>query len=215
MAEYLHLWVQEEVHFHADRFPPLDSPSLFGNSRPLELEVGCGTGEFLCALASERPDTNFVGIDPLTKVLFHAARQADSLKLKNIRFVRAPMHVLYPLLLPDTLSAVYVHFPDPYVRARGQHKVLNPRFIEAILQALRPGRPFSVVSDKPTLFEEALRLVEANAGWEKTHAERHVVGYEPPVKSRYQRKWERLKLTTLRFEVRKRLAAPAAGPQED
>ncbi len=49
--------------------PPIASPSLFGNDRPLELEIGCGTGEFLCALAGREPAVNFVRVDLRAKSL--------------------------------------------------------------------------------------------------------------------------------------------------
>ncbi|MBI5547029.1 MAG: methyltransferase domain-containing protein [Deltaproteobacteria bacterium] len=202
-ALYVRLWIQEELHFHPERFPKLTSPELFGDTRPLELEVGCGTGEYLCALAAARPDVNFLGIDPVTKVLYFAARRAEELGLKNLRLLRSPIQVLFPLLAPDSLSAVYVHFPDPFVRSRGQHKVLNALFFEAIQRALAPGKVLNVVSDKAELFEEALRLALRQAGLERTHTERHLVGFEPEVKSRYQLKWERYELPALRFEMRK------------
>ena len=203
MERYLRLWVQEEVHFHPERFPRLTSRELFGDDAPLDLEVGCGTGEYLCSLAQQRPQARFVGVDPVTKVLFFAARLAEEKKLENLRLLRASMHVLFPLLAPDSIAAVYVHFPDPFVRSRGEHKVLNARFFEAVQRSLAPGGTLSVVSDKPELFEEALRLVEAQPGLVKTHSERHLVGFEPALKSRYQKKWERYELPALRFEVRK------------
>lgn len=203
MERYVRLWVQEEVHFHPERFPRLTARELFGADAPLELEIGCGTGEWLCAVAAARPDTRFVGVDPVTKVLFFAARRAEDLKLSNLRLVRAAVGVLYPLLVPDSVQAIYVHFPDPFVRSRGEHKVLNARFFEAAQRALVPGGTLSVVSDKPELFREALALVERQPGLVKTHAERHLVGFDPAVKSRYQLKWERYALPALRFEVRK------------
>lgn len=203
MERYVRLWGQEEVHFHPERFPRITSRELFGDDAPLELEVGCGTGEYLCALASDRPGVRFVGVDPVTKVLFFAARLAEEAKLANLRLVRSTMQVLYPMLVPDSISAVYVHFPDPFVRARGEHKVLNARFFKEMQRALAPGGTLSVVSDKPELFAQALRLVEAQPGLVKTHPERHLVGFEPKLKSRYQKKWERYALPALRFEVRK------------
>ena len=203
MERYVRLWTQEEVHFHPERFPKLTSRELFGDDAPLELEVGCGTGEYLCDLAGSRPEARFVGVDPVTKVLFFAARQAEQRRLANLRLVRATMQGLYPLLAPDSLAAIYVHFPDPFVRSRGEHKVLNARFFEAARQALVRGGTLSVVSDQPELFQEALGLVEEQPGLDKTHSERHLVGFEPALKSRYQRKWERYALPALRFEVRK------------
>ncbi|MGC4122539.1 MAG: methyltransferase domain-containing protein [Myxococcales bacterium] len=153
MERYVRLWVQEEVHFHPEKFPRLTSRELFGEDAPLELEVGCGTGEYLCALAAEKPQSRFLGVDPVTKVLFFAARMAEEQKLANLRLVRSTMGVLYPLLVPDSIAAAYCHFPDPFVRSRGEHKVLNARFFKAMQQALMPGGTLSVVSDKP----EALR----------------------------------------------------------
>lgn len=204
MERYLRVWIAEELHFHPERFPRLDSPGLFGNDRPLEVEIGCGTGEFLLALAAERPGTNFLGIDPLTKVLFFAAREAERLGLKNLRLVRAPMDVLYPLLAPASVSAAYVHFPDPFVRTRGRHKVLNATFFEAMQRALLPGGTLSVVSDKPEIIQEALAALRGVAGLEPTHAEPFLVGFDPPVKSRYQKTWERYAVQPQRFLLRKR-----------
>ena len=210
IERYLRLWEFKEAAADPSRdLPRLDAATIFGRELPLELEVGCGTGEFLCALAAERPETGFVGVDVSTKSLYLAARQADELGLRNVFFFRAPIDACYPHLVEDTLGAIYVHFPDPFVRARGQHKVLNPRFVAAMARAARVGGRLSVVSDKEPLFREALAIVEAADGWERTHEERFLVGYEPPVKSRYQLKWERLKLTALRFEFRR--AKPAGG----
>jgi tRNA (guanine-N7-)-methyltransferase len=204
LARYLHLWRYEEAQALPDGgLPRIDAQTLFGRELPLELEVGCGTGEFLNALAAERPETGFVGVDVSTKSLFLAVRQASDLGLQNVRYFRAPMDALYPRLVPDSLSTVYVHFPDPFVRGRGQHRILNLDFIERMRVASRVGGLLSVVSDKPELFHEVLDLVEGLDGWEKTHSERFLLGYEPPVKSRYQVKWERFDLTAMRFELRK------------
>ena len=42
---------------------PLDFTALFGNDRPVVLEIGSGKGRFLIASAMEQPDVNFVGIE--------------------------------------------------------------------------------------------------------------------------------------------------------
>lgn len=203
-ARYLLRWSRRDLYHHPEAFPRLDSPALFGNDCPLELEVGCGTGEFLCGLAGQERDANFVGVEPWTKVVSRAAETAAEQKLDNIRFVRAPMESLYGLLVPDSLRAVYVHYPDPNIRSKGQHKVFNVVFLEAMHRALEPEGRLSVISDHEELFAEMLGLVEQDSRWQKMHAERHLVGYEPEVKSRYQLLWEKHDVPPLRFEVEKR-----------
>lgn len=205
VVRYLHVWTWEE-----GGLPRLEARSLFGRAMPMELEIGCGTGEFLCALAEDRPDRGFVGIDPSSKSLFLAVRTAAELGLDNIRFVRAPIAPVYPVLEPASFEAVYVHFPDPFVRSRGQHKVLNARFFEAFLTALAPGGFVSVVSDDDELFQEALALAEAAPGWMRSHEDAFLVGYSPRVKSRYQLKWERFDVTPKRFIFQTR-AVEAGG----
>src|SRR5581483_102093 len=104
----------KELFQNPDMFLPLDSRHLFGNDLPLELEIGCGTAEFLCALAHEHPQTNFVGVDISSKPLFKAISTAEALALPNVKFIKGDFNRMYSLLLADALQAIYLHFPDPH-----------------------------------------------------------------------------------------------------
>jgi tRNA (guanine-N7-)-methyltransferase len=42
----------------------LDSTRLFGDARPLEVEIGFGAGEHLAGQATARPGTGFIGCEP-------------------------------------------------------------------------------------------------------------------------------------------------------
>jgi tRNA (guanine-N7-)-methyltransferase len=65
--------------------PPLQWEAIFGNSRPVEIEVGCGKGQFLLTAALARPDVNFLGIEIVRKYqLFTATRMAKR-SLRNVR----------------------------------------------------------------------------------------------------------------------------------
>lgn len=202
-AKYLLFWSQGELYANPERFPELSSQSLFGNDRPLELEVGCGTGEWLCGLAQSQPDTNFIGVDNWTKVVYRAVETAAEQKLENIKFLRAPFQFTYPRLVPESLTAVYMHYPDPNLQSKDGHRLFNLPFLNAIYPALIPGGRFHVVSDHDELFEQMLLMIEADPRWQKTHSERYLTGYEPDVKSRYQKLWEKHEVAPLRFEVTK------------
>ena len=191
-AKYMLFWTKGDLYFHPDQFPKMSSQTLFGNERPLELEVGCGTAEFLCSLAGLQPEVNFLGVEVWTKVVHNAVRTAAAQGLDNIKFIRAPFEFTYHLLVPDSLRKVYLHYPNPHMRSRGQHKIFNPAFLHAIHGALESDGRLHVVTDHRELFlEEMLPLVEEDERWEKTHEERYLVGYDPPVKSRYQLMWEK------------------------
>ncbi|MDR0966316.1 MAG: methyltransferase domain-containing protein [Myxococcales bacterium] len=206
LQRYVHAWrFEDELALAGHALPDITSLSLFGDEAPLELEVGCGTGEFLCGLAARHPERRFIGLDPSTQSLNFAARLAFEADLKNLRLIRAPIIALYPHFVPNALDAAYIHFPDPYVRSRQIHKVVNASVLKHLAQAMRPGGTLSFVSDHEALFQEALRLVEAAAtDWERLHEERFLRGFTPDVKSRYQLKWERYGVEAFRFEVRRR-----------
>jgi tRNA (guanine-N7-)-methyltransferase len=50
--------------------------SLFGNTKPLHLDLGCGRGEYIVAMAEECPDRNFVGVDFHKKSLYFGINAA-------------------------------------------------------------------------------------------------------------------------------------------
>ncbi len=212
LSKYLAHYDSRSLHYHPEQFPQLSSQRLFENSAPLELEVGCGTAEFLCALAAREPGTNFVGVDIASRPLYKAVEIASSLRLENVRFLHANVAQMYPLLVPCSLRQVYVHFPDPNTRLKFQHrKLITPAFLDAIHLALVPEGKLSLMTDHAEFFHELLTLIEADCRLKKTHDERYLIGFEPEVKSRFQKIWERHGLPILRLEVRKRLSALDGG----
>ena len=48
---------------HVIRVKDPCAPLAFDLSRPLEIEVGCGKGQFLTRRAKENPDCDFLGIE--------------------------------------------------------------------------------------------------------------------------------------------------------
>ena len=186
-------------------FPRVSSASLFRNERPMELEIGCGNGEFLCSLARRNQETNFVGVEVKRKSVYEAVARASSAGLDSIIFLRANFRLLYPLLVPGSLGAVYLHFPDPNARARfRKHRIFSDRFLREMHTATTPDGRISVMTDHEESFAEMLELAESNERWEKNHTQRYLVGFETESRSRFQRIWEKHGLHTLRFELVKR-----------
>lgn len=191
-----------DLHNDPNSLPKLTSPSLFGDNRPLEMEIGCGSGEFLCSLAEASPDTNFVGLDIHLKSLHKGIEAASEESLGNIKFVSVDFRQAYPLLVPDSLSAAYLHFPDPGMKTRDKRRrIFGGRFLGEMHRAVVAGGKMSLVTDDEGYFEQMLGLIESDTRWLRTHDEPYLVGFEPGVKSRFQRMWERRGRTVHRFEL--------------
>jgi tRNA (guanine-N7-)-methyltransferase len=213
--KYFVQYLPAALYHHPEHFPPFTSNALFGNAHPLELEVGCGSGEYLCLLARRFPEHNFVGIDKSRKAIYRGVQMAADMKLANIKFIEADVHLIYPLLVPASLQAVYMHFPDPYERPQlRKRRIFSPKFLEAVSIALREGGILSVASDHEEFFMEMLDMVEQDDRFAKQHAERYLRGFDVEVKSRFQHIWESHGVVPLRFLVYKQHAYTAAGKDE-
>jgi tRNA (guanine-N7-)-methyltransferase len=206
MEKYLLLYDARKLYVQPSQFPPISSQALFANTQPLELEIGCGSGEYLCSLADQDPSANFVGVDRSLKALYLAVDIASELKLENIKFIGADMRQLYPLLPEASLRAAYLHFPEPLSKQRDirKHRLFTPDFLDQFYRALQPGGTLSVVSDDKTFFLHMLSIAEQDQRFEKAHEARFLIGFEAAAKSRFQRIWEGHAIVPLRFVLRKR-----------
>ncbi len=153
-AKYLYHWYGGDLRREPHRFPGLTSPELFGNSRPLEIDFGCGTGILACGRAKQCPDINMLGIDQSQKPLYCAIRDAAAFKLENIKFLRGNFSIMVPLLRPQTVSAAFYLFPNP---PRDYHKeranARRRQFLQNLHSALIPGGRIHFATDAPLFFE--------------------------------------------------------------
>jgi len=205
IATYLLVMPGKDLFAHPECFPRITSSALFDNQHPIELEIGCGSGEFLCSLAKHNPGTNYVGVELRRKSIHAAVNLASAMSLDNILFVNADARLLSPLLVAESIQAAYLHFPDPVTRPKFENRrIFTGRFLDSMHEALTARGRLSVMTDHREYFEEMLRLVEGNDRWCKTHRARFLTGFDVEAKSRFQRIWESHGKTTLRFEVTKR-----------
>ncbi len=197
---YLLDWDPVELRRAANTFPSLTSPDLFGNHHPLEVEIGAGSGEYLCHLAAQRAQTNFLGIEVSRRAAHIAVMAAADLDLGNLRILRADFKLLSVVLAPQSWQAVYLHFPDPpHKREDAKHAIFDRAFLDAMAKTLGPGGQLSVVSDKADFFKRMLAL----AALDKRFARSDVEIFKPEVKSRFQLSWERKGLSPRRFILQK------------
>lgn len=202
--KYLLVWDAKELYQNPDKFPHLDRQSLFGEPGNLQLEIGCGTGEFICSLAAEHPNEKYIGIDFSKRVIFAAVNLAAEYQLDNILFLKSDFKQLYPLILPECFKGVYLHYPDPHYKSKNiKHRIFDKKFLDTMASALIVGGKISVVTDQKSFFMDMLTIAEADRRFSKTHQERYLSNYEPKTKSRFHRAWERVNHPIFRFEIKK------------
>jgi len=128
----------------------LDAPTLFGDDRPLWLEIGFGRGEHMAAQAATYPDVGLIGAEPFVDGVVGALMAVRDGGLSNVRIHHGDaLHVL-ERLPPASLDRVFLLHPDPWPKARhAKRRFVNPGPIDLIARALKPGGELRIGTDHP------------------------------------------------------------------
>lgn len=144
---------------------PVNLPALFGNDRPVELEIGCGKGGFLLRAARRHPDRNFLGIEWASKFYRFAADRMARWNTANVRILRTDAkNFVMQRLPPDCLSALHVYHPDPWPKKRHhKRRLLTPDFVEAVVRVLRAGARWAIQTDHAEYFAQIKAVTSVRA----------------------------------------------------
>lgn len=143
---------------------PLSWTDLFGDARPVVLEIGSGKGLFLANAAAERPDHGFFGIEIARKYARMAAERLVKAGQTNVRMWPGDAGGLMARrVVPGSLHEVHVYFPDPWWKKRHKkRRVFNEALVDSIARALRPGGELHVATDVEEYFGVIRELVAAD-----------------------------------------------------
>ncbi|MDF7773813.1 tRNA (guanosine(46)-N7)-methyltransferase TrmB [Sphingomonas sp. AOB5] len=130
---------------------PLDSRILFGDDRPLQVEIGFGAGEHLAGQAGANPDHGFVGCEPFLNGVVGALNHIRDDKLENVRLHMGDALDVLERLPDASLTRVYLLHPDPWPKARhSKRRMVNPGPLDLIARKLKSGAEFRLGTDDPT-----------------------------------------------------------------
>jgi tRNA (guanine-N7-)-methyltransferase len=154
------LWARTAIK----RMPPpgpLDWASLFGRVAPVVLELGCGNGRYTLQSALARPEVDHFASDILPVVIRYATRRANQRGLHNVRFaVKDAQTLTRAYIRASSVAEVHLYHPQPYHDPRQAHlRLVTPRFLADVHQALQPGGLFVIQTDNPDYWEYMIRLL--------------------------------------------------------
>lgn len=151
-----------------DWLQPLPLGSYFREDQPLEIDLGCGKGRFLLARAASHPEVNFLGIDRMLRRIRKVDRKVVRANLPNVRLLRMEgYYATVYLVPPESVSAYYIFFPDPWPKYRHQrHRLFNKGFLDALARTLRPGGLVHMATDHEPYFEKTEKLLGKDTRFE-------------------------------------------------
>ena len=132
---------------------------VFGNSRPIHVEIGMGKGRFIMEQAKRNPDINYIGIEMYSSVLVRAIekaeeREAEGQDVSNFRFIRMNAEELGNVFEKGELCRIYLNFSDPWPKDRhAKRRLTSDRFLELYYGLMDDGTFIEFKTDNKELFD--------------------------------------------------------------
>jgi tRNA (guanine-N7-)-methyltransferase len=167
----------------------LDARTLFGDDRPLQLEIGFGAGEHLAGQAALAPGHGLIGCEPFLNGVVGALGHIRDGGLANVRIHMGDALDVLERLPDASLERVYLLHPDPWPKARhAKRRFANPGPLKVVAAKLKPGGEFRLGTDHPVycrwaVMQMAARpefrwLAETPANWQVRPADWPETRYE-------------------------------------
>jgi tRNA (guanine-N7-)-methyltransferase len=127
----------------------LDFSQLFEREADTIVEIGFGMGTSLAEMAANNPQNNYIGIEvhrPGVGALLKLVGERD---LTNVRVFNADaIEVLAQRIPKNSLSGVYLFFPDPWHKTKHKkRRILQAGFAKTIAHYLKQGGQFHMATD--------------------------------------------------------------------
>ncbi len=153
-----------------------DLQELFAGPQPLNLEIGCGIGDFVVQLAERNPTQNYIAIDIFNRGCDQTCRRVDDAALTNVRILRTEARsLLLRHVRPQSLRAIYINCPDPWPKKRHRkRRLVNPDFLKVGLYCLEEGGDFNFSTDFEDYGIEVGEMLLAEPGFTNCHSAAYV-----------------------------------------
>jgi len=139
-----------------------NAPEYFGNSNLIILELACGKGEYTFELAKMFPNKNFIGIDRKGNRLWIGAKSCLDLELKNAAFFRLDVEQIGDVLTDNSISEIWITFPDPYPKRKQAKKGLtSSQYLKMYKRILKKGGLIHLKTDNIALIESTIQSLSS------------------------------------------------------
>jgi tRNA (guanine-N7-)-methyltransferase len=182
----------------------VDFEKTFGNTNPVALEIGCGKGGFVIALAKENPQVNYVALEKMSNVILTPLEAVKELGLTNVRFLNVRAECL-PCYIPEnSLDCIYLNFSTPLPKlGYASQRLTHRNFLEKYKKLLKKGGRIIQKTDDRDFFDFSLEEYTA-CGFKLENVSYNLHEHGNPewnIVTEYEQKWVERGLPIHRVEA--------------
>lgn len=123
----------------------------------LEIEIGCGKGDFIVEKAELFPEVHFLAVEVSAMVAAMATKKIVEKELKNVRVIVEDIAKILPACQKQMFDAIYLNFSDPWPKKRHEKRRLTfPAKLLEYIRILKVGGHLYFKSDNDGLYEYSL-----------------------------------------------------------
>lgn len=180
-----------------------DIKEIFKNDNPLQLEIGCGKGQFICELARRNPDINYIAIEVCDDVAVLACENVKKAKLKNVRFMITGAEYILKYFRPSSVNRIYLNFSCPFPKSRyAKHRLTSQVFLPMYKTLLENGGEIHQKTDNMHFFEYSIeKYSEFGFKLQNISLDLHNSGFENNIVTEYEKRFTDLGQPIYRLEA--------------
>ncbi|VHI63737.1 tRNA (guanine-N(7)-)-methyltransferase [Streptococcus pyogenes] len=164
---------------------------VFGNDRPIHIEVGSGKGGFITGMALKNPDINYIGIDIQLSVLSYALDKVLASEVPNVKLLQVDGSSLTNYFEDGEVDMMYLNFSDPWPKTKHEKRRLTYKdFLDTYKRILPEHGEIHFKTDNRGLFEYSLAsFSQYGMTLRQIWLDLHASNYEGNVMTEYEEKF--------------------------
>jgi len=139
---------------------PLDLTAIFGDDRPVWLEIGFGGGEHLVHMAATCPDIGLIGCEPFINGVAMLLGKIRAAGVTNLAIHPGDVRDLFDVLPDGSVAKAFLNYPDPWPKRRHhRRRFVTQDHLVPLARVMQPGAEFRIASDIPDYIRQARQEV--------------------------------------------------------
>jgi tRNA (guanine-N7-)-methyltransferase len=152
---------------------PPDWEKAFGTAAPIEVDLGCGRGDYAWQRATGFPGIHVVALETRKKWIARLRQRCRKAGVSNLRAIRCDVTQDLPVLFaPDSVRGFTIHHPDPWWKKRHhKRRLVRREVVQQMAGILQPGGFVYLQTDVPDLAEDIRSVFAACSQFQELPAD--------------------------------------------
>ena len=139
---------------------PLAPATVFGDARPVWLEIGFGGGEHLVHMAARYPDIGLIGAEPFVNGVAMLLGKIRAAGVENLALYPGDVRDVMDVLPAASIARAFLNYPDPWHKRRHHpRRFVTQGYLRPLARVMAPGADLRLATDIPDYVRQAVAEV--------------------------------------------------------